>query len=113
MNDEQSGIETYDDANEDNRRQHKRTAEELDIMVLCNGWRFPVIARTVNISDGGYMLITQYAIRVDAPVLLLEVGARGFEIDTIQEGKDLYRAEVRWCTDMPSMHGYAWGLERV
>lgn len=113
MNDELSGTETSQSANEENRRQHERISEERDILILCDGWRFPVVARTVNISDGGYMLITQYAIRENAPVLLLEVGSQGFEIDTIQKGEDLYRAEVRWCTDMPAMRGYAWGLERV
>ena len=95
------------------RRKHERVEDERDVLLLCDRWRFPVLARTVNCSEGGYMVLAQYAIRENTPLLLAEIGPNGFDIESILMGERLNRAEIRWCSDLVEFGGYAWGMERV
>ncbi len=94
-------------------RKFERVEINRDVLLICDGWRFPVMARTVNMSEGGYMLITQYAIREGTPMLLYELPPDGFDIEAIMMDNKLPRLETRWCSEMGALKGYAWGLEKA
>ena len=95
------------------KRRHQRVNREVELLMLCEGWRFPVMGTTVNISESGYMLVTRHAVRAGATLLLYEVPVGGFNIEPIREGGAFRRASIRWCNEVTSLKGYAWGLEHV